>query len=182
MVAILEAGHPLPFAVQPSAMDLPELQVGGWVGGVGYVCRCLTHTAALPAPACTAGTAAGIPLQCCNALPADKLSRYAPCFRASRRRLLRKSAAWRRSSWERQVSPRGQVVQSWLGQHDGCHFAAAWTFDFHPPCSGSLTLTNLLPCCSNSNCSDGGGHVPVLQCAQGPAGALHQALPAQTGP
>lgn len=26
VVAILEAGHPLPFAVQPSAMDLPELQ------------------------------------------------------------------------------------------------------------------------------------------------------------
>lgn len=30
VVAILEAGHPLPFAVQPAALDLPELQVGGW--------------------------------------------------------------------------------------------------------------------------------------------------------
>ena len=29
VVAILEAGHPLPFAVQPAAVDLPELQVGG---------------------------------------------------------------------------------------------------------------------------------------------------------
>lgn len=28
VVAILEAGHPLPFAVQPAALELPELQVG----------------------------------------------------------------------------------------------------------------------------------------------------------
>lgn len=31
VVAILEAGHKLPFTVQPATIELPELQVGWWL-------------------------------------------------------------------------------------------------------------------------------------------------------
>ncbi len=46
VVAILEAGHALPFAVQPAAVDLPELQVGVFCSLVcnGY-CPAMTHAA-----------------------------------------------------------------------------------------------------------------------------------------